>query len=111
MLALEDAASDARDRLRSEVRRALDEDGCESIVLGCAGMVDMARSLSEELAVPVVEGVTAAVKIVEGLATLGIGTSKRGGYAPPRPKRIRARSPRYAPDAQPSRDAAARGES
>ena len=86
VLALEDPASGARDRLRCEMRRALDEDGCEAIVLGCAGMVDMARSLSEELGVPVVEGVTAAVKIVEGLAVLGISTSKRGGYAPPRPK-------------------------
>ena len=86
VLALENPASGARDRLRCEMRRALDEDGCEAIVLGCAGMVDMARSLSEELGVPVVEGVTAAVKIVEGLAVLGISTSKRGGYAPPRPK-------------------------
>ena len=109
VLALEDAASGARDRLRSEVRRALDEDGCESIVLGCAGMVDMARSLSEELGVPVVEGVTAAVKIVEGLATLGIATSKRGGYAPPRPKAYSGAFSRYAPDAQPSRDAAVPG--
>ena len=96
-LALEDAASGARDPLGSEVRRALEEDGCESIVLGCAGMVDMARSLSEELAVPVVEGVTAAVKIIEGLATLGITTSKRGGYAPPRPKTYTGAFSRYAP--------------
>ena len=43
VLALEDPASGARDRLRCEMRRALDEDGCEAIVLGCAGMVDMAR--------------------------------------------------------------------
>ena len=86
VLALEDPDSGARDRLRSEVRRALDEDGSEAIVLGCAGMVDMARSLSGELGVPVVEGVTAAVKIVEGLAVLGVATSKRGGYAPPRAK-------------------------
>ena len=97
VLALEDAASGVRDQLRAEIRRALDEDGCESIVLGCAGMVDMARSLSEEMAVPVVEGVTAAVKIVEGLATLGIATSKRGGYAPPRPKAYTGAFSRYAP--------------
>ena len=97
VLALEDPASDARDRLRAEVRRALDEDGCEAIVLGCAGMVDMARSLSEDLSVPVVEGVTAAVKIVEGLAVLGIATSKRGGYAPPRPKAYTGAFVRYGP--------------
>ena len=97
VLALEDPASGAYERLRAELRRALDEDGCESIVLGCAGMVEMARTLSEELGVPVVEGVTAAVKIVEGLAVLGIATSKRGGYAPPRPKTYTCPFARYAP--------------
>ena len=66
-------------------------------MLGCAGIVDMARSLSEELGVPVVEGVTAAVKIVEGLAVLGVSTSKRGGYAPPRPKVYTGAFSRYAP--------------
>jgi len=97
VLALEDPASGARDRLRAEVRRALDEDGGEAIVLGCAGMVDMARALSEEFAVPVIEGVTAAVKIVEGLAALGIVTSKRGGYAPPRAKTYTGAFSRYGP--------------
>ena len=97
VLALEDPASGAREQLRAEVRRALGEDGCEAIVLGCAGMVDMARSLSEKFAVPVVEGVTAAVKIVEGLAALGIATSKRGGYAPPRPKAYTGAFARFAP--------------
>ena len=100
VLALEDPGSGARDQLRAEVCRALDEDGCESIVLGCAGMVDMARSLSEELAVPVVEGVTAAVKIVEGLAALGIATSKRGGYALPRAKTYTGAFLRYAPSGE-----------
>ncbi len=96
VLALEDATSGARDRLRSEMRRALDEDGCESIVLGCAGMADLARVLSEELSVPVLEGVTAAVKVVEGLAALGISTSRRGGYAVPRAKTYTGAFSRYA---------------
>ena len=107
VLALEDPASGAFDRLRAEIRRALDEDGCESVVLGCAGMVDMARALSEELGIPVVEGVTAAVKIVEGLAALGVTTSKRGGYAPPRAKTYTGAFSRYAPGARLSHDAAA----
>ena len=55
----------------------------------------MARSLCEELGVPVVEGVTAAVKIVEGLAVLGIATSKRGGYAPPRSKAYKGAFAQY----------------
>lgn len=86
VLALEDPTSGAVERLRAEIARSLDEDGAESIVLGCAGMADLARALSQEFGVPVVDGVSAAVKLVEGLAALGLRTSKRGGYAHPLPK-------------------------
>lgn len=86
VLALEDPASGAVERVRAEIRRAMEQDGAETIVLGCAGMADLARSLSEEMSLPVVDGVTAAVKLVEGLAALGLRTSKAGGYAPPLPK-------------------------
>ncbi len=97
MLALEDSTSDARNLLREEVRRALDEDGCEAVVLGCAGMVDVARSLSGEFKVPVVEGVSAAVKIIEGIAAIGLTTSNRCGYARPRVKTYVGTFSRYAP--------------
>lgn len=86
VLALEDPDSGAVDRVRDHVRRAVEE-GAESIVLGCAGMTDLARSLTDEMGVPVVDGVSAAVKLVEGLLALGLRTSKVGGYAPPLPKR------------------------
>ncbi|WP_042702445.1 aspartate/glutamate racemase family protein [Azospirillum sp. B506] len=86
VLALEDPASGAVERVRAEIRRAMEQDGAETIVLGCAGMADLARSLSDEMGLPVVDGVTAAVKLVEGLAALGLRTSKAGGYAPPLPK-------------------------
>lgn len=86
VLALEDPASGAVDRVRAEIRRAMEQDGAESIVLGCAGMADLARALGEEIGLPVVDGVTAAVKLAEGLAALGLRTSKAGGYAAPLPK-------------------------
>jgi allantoin racemase len=86
VLALEDPASDARERLRAEIRRALEEDRPEAIILGCAGMADLNRALAEEFAIPVIDGVAAAVKLVEGLVGLGLTTSRRGGYAPPPPK-------------------------
>ncbi|PWC39441.1 aspartate/glutamate racemase family protein [Azospirillum sp. TSO35-2] len=86
VLALEDPASGAVDRVRAGIRRAIEEDGAESIVLGCAGMADLARSLTAEMGVPVVDGVTAAVKLVESLAALGLRTGKTGGYAAPLPK-------------------------
>ena len=97
VLELEHGGGKAEQRLREILLRSLDEDGCEAIVLGCAGMVEMARRFSGELGVPVIEGVTAAVKIVEGLAVLGIPTSKRGGYASPRAKAYTGLFARYAP--------------
>jgi len=88
VLALEDPASDARARIEAEIEAALREDRAEAIVLGCAGMVDLAADLSRCHALPVIDGVAAAVTLVESLARLCLRTSKRGGYAEPRPKRI-----------------------
>ncbi len=86
VLELEDAASGAIGKLRAEIERALVEDGAEAIVLGCAGMTDLARELQEIYGVPVVDGVAAAVKQAEALVSLGLSTSKRGSYASPLPK-------------------------
>jgi len=54
-----------------------------AIVLGCAGMADLAQKLSEKFDVPVVDGVAAAVKQAEALAGLKLRTSRRGAYAFP----------------------------
>ncbi len=86
VLALEESGSNARQHISAEIGAAIREDRAEAIVLGCAGMADLARALSEEHGVPVVDGVAAAVKLVEGLGALGLRTSKRGGYAFPLPK-------------------------
>lgn len=64
-------------------RRASDAYGAEAVVLGCAGMADIARRLASELGMPVVEGVAAAVSMVEGLVRGGHHTSKLATYAPP----------------------------
>ena len=83
VLSLEDPNSGARDKLRSEITRAIAEDNAEAIVLGCAGMADLARTLQAEFGMPVIDGVGAAVKQAEALVTLGLSTSKRGAYAGP----------------------------
>jgi allantoin racemase len=83
VLALEDPSSDARKKIAGEIGRALCDDGAEAVVLGCAGMADLAASLAQEFGVPVIDGVAAAVTLAEGLAGLGLKTSKRGGYARP----------------------------
>ena len=87
VLALDDSASNARALLREECRRALAEDGSGAIVLGCAGMAELAASLAHDLQVPVIDGVAAAVKMAEALVGLGLKTSKHGDLAAPLPKR------------------------
>jgi allantoin racemase len=83
VLELDNPASDARQKIAHQIARALDEDGAEAVVLGCAGMADLAALLGKEFRVPVIDGVGAAVVLAEGLAAIGLRTSKRGGYARP----------------------------
>jgi allantoin racemase len=83
VLELENPASNARRVIVDECRRALEEDGSGAIVLGCAGMADLTRAISEEIGAPVIDGVTAAVKLTEAVVGLGLGTSKRGDLAYP----------------------------
>jgi allantoin racemase len=82
VLDLEKPGSGAREKLEAEIERALDR-GADAIVLGCAGMADLAQALSKKFEVPVVDGVAAAVKQAEALAALKLTTSRRGAYAAP----------------------------
>ncbi|MFN7573220.1 MAG: aspartate/glutamate racemase family protein, partial [Betaproteobacteria bacterium] len=97
VLALEEPGSPARARIAEEIERALREDRAEAIVLGCAGMADLAAGLSREFGVPVVDGVAAAVKLAESLVALGLKTSKIGAYAPPLSKDYRGALAAFAP--------------
>lgn len=97
VLELENASSGAIGKLRAEIERALTDDGAEAIVLGCAGMTDLARELQEIYGVPVVDGVAAAVKQAEALVSLGLSTSKRSSYASPLPKSFSGAMSDFAP--------------
>ncbi len=83
VLDLEIPGSPAAALISREIDRAIEEDGAEAIVLGCAGMADLAAALARKHALPVVDGVAAAVRLAESLSALGLRTSKRGGYARP----------------------------
>ena len=69
-------------------REIIASDRCESLVIGCAGMSQWARRLQDDLGVPVVDGVQVALKWVEALVQLGLGTSKVLSYAAPRLKAV-----------------------
>lgn len=100
VLALEEPGGAAAETVRAEVAAAVREDGAEAILLGCAGMTDLAAALAKQFGVPVIDGVAAGVKLAEALAGLGALTSKVGLYASPRPKRYDGFLAQFAPKAQ-----------
>ncbi|MDA3922854.1 MAG: aspartate/glutamate racemase family protein [Salinisphaera sp.] len=65
---------------------AVEVDRAEVICLGCGGMSSLTRRVVERTGVPVVDGVSAAIKLAEGLVAQQLSTSKIRSYAPPRPK-------------------------
>jgi allantoin racemase len=69
--------------LKALAERAVDEDGAEVIILAGAPLAGLARSLQGQLPVPVVDGVSSAVRHAETLAALQPGRARRGSFAPP----------------------------
>ncbi|MBF3483714.1 aspartate/glutamate racemase family protein [Burkholderia pseudomallei] len=109
VLDLDRPGSAARRVIVDECRRALDEDGADAIVLGCAGMAEFAHEIEAAIGAPVVEGVTAAVKWTEALIALKLATAKRGDFARPLAKRYDGEFARFSPDGAFAREAAAAG--
>ena len=68
-------------------KAAIERDGAEVIVLGCAGMAGLQESVAAATGVPVIDAVVAGVAIVTALAKCGARTSKRNLYraVDPRP--------------------------
>ncbi|WP_332814224.1 aspartate/glutamate racemase family protein [Ramlibacter sp.] len=69
--------------LQSLAEQAVREDGAEVIVLAGAPLAGLARSLQGRLPVPVVDGVSSAVRHAETLAALKPGRALRGSFAMP----------------------------
>lgn len=63
--------------------RAVREDGAEVIVLAGAPLAGLARVLHGQLPVPVVDGVSSAVRHAETLGALQPGKATLGSFAPP----------------------------
>jgi allantoin racemase len=86
VLALEDPASNACARISNMIEIAIRDDRADGIVLGCAGMANLAADLSAAHRLPVIEGVSAATRLAETLVGLRLTTSKFGLWASPLPK-------------------------
>lgn len=74
--------------LAKQSRKCMEEDGAECIVLGCAGFVQFVDKLNQELPIPVIDGVSPAVKLCETLVDMGCKSSKQNLWANPEPKEI-----------------------
>ena len=86
VLDLENISKDNLDKLNKGIQDTIENDNAESIILGCAGMADLAKSLETRHQLPVIEGVSSAIVLAESLINLKIKTSKVGSYAVPRKK-------------------------
>ncbi|WP_374622351.1 aspartate/glutamate racemase family protein [Devosia sp.] len=80
VLELERPGSTARETISDEIASALLHDNADAIVLGCAGMADLAADLAARHRVPVIDGVAAAIKLAEGLVTMRLATSQAGVF-------------------------------
>ena len=80
------AKEQAREQLLAQCARAVEDDAAEVIVLGGGPIAGLARELRDRLPVPIVDGVSCAVRMVEGLVQLGPRKATRGSFARPSAK-------------------------
>jgi len=71
-----------KNALLSAARKVL-TNGANALILGCTGMAGMADEMSQELNVPVIDPLAAALKFAENLVELGLVHSKHT-YRTPR---------------------------
>ena len=74
------------ERINAEVEQAIKTDKAEAIVLGCAGMAELGATLHDLHNIPVLDGISCAIKQVEAMIYLNLKNSNIGGYAKPRQK-------------------------
>lgn len=82
------AIDGARTRLVDECRRAVQQDGADVVVLGCAGMAELCAVIADEVGVPVVDGVAAGTVLAQSVVALGLRPAATGEYAPPPAKQM-----------------------
>ncbi|MGC9529412.1 MAG: aspartate/glutamate racemase family protein [Candidatus Bipolaricaulaceae bacterium] len=70
-------------RILEVAKVAVEEDGAEVLVLGCAGMVGYAAELERQLGVVVIDPTATTLKVCEGIVELGLRQSKLALYRTP----------------------------
>jgi len=76
-------------RVFEVAQKAVEEDGAEVIILGCAGMAGYAEEIEKKLRVKVLDPSAVALKVAEAMVDLRLTQSKRGLFATPPEKTYR----------------------
>lgn len=69
--------------LEALCRRCVDEDGADVVILAGAPLAGLARGIRDRVPVPLVDGVSSAVRQAETLAALRTTRPTAGSFAPP----------------------------
>ncbi|MEJ2739399.1 MAG: aspartate/glutamate racemase family protein [Dehalococcoidia bacterium] len=64
--------SEETELLIQQGKKAIEEDGADVLILGCAGMIGVAEAIQNELGVPVVDATLVSLKIAEMFISLGL---------------------------------------
>ena len=87
------AKEKARDELLKLCHRAVVDDDAEVIIVGGGPLAGLARDLASEIPVPIVDGVSAAVRLAEALVGLHPRAPTMGSFSQPPPKPTQGLSP------------------
>ena len=79
-----------------ECKRAVEEDRAEVVILGGGPTAGLAQKVSDQVPVPLLDGVSCAVQMAKSLAHLPIEPPHRGGFSRSDPKPTKELSPALA---------------
>ncbi len=78
-----------KERITEVAKKAMEEDGAEVFLLGCAGMAGYGEPIEKELGAVVLDPSSVALKVAEALVDGGYSQSKVGFFAFPPEKEIK----------------------
>ena len=74
---------DFKETLLALSRQAVAEDGADVVILAGAPLAGLARELRGQIPVPVVDGISAGIRMAEAVVDLQSGLHRAGAFAPP----------------------------
>jgi allantoin racemase len=83
----------AKARILELAREAIEEEGTEVVILGCAGLAGYSEDLERELGIVVLDPSSVGLKVAEAIVDLGLAHSKVARFAFPPEKEIKSTTP------------------